>query len=59
MKEEWGDHVETVTVKGTDTPNPPANNGGKPAKTKEEIMQIKDASERQKAIIENREQFGF
>ena len=38
---------------------PPANSGnGKPAKTKEEILSIKDTAERQKAIAENMELFG-
>ena len=37
--------------------NPP---GGEPGKmTKKEIMEIKDAGERQKAIAENHELFGF
>ena len=42
---------------GAGTNNPPGNGGG--AKTKEEIMQIKDAGERQRAIAENHELFGF
>ena len=32
---------------------------GKPSKTKEEIFAIKDTDERQKAIAENHELFGF
>ena len=42
---------------GADTGNPPGNSGGK--KTKEEIMAIKDAGERQKQIALNHEMFGF
>lgn len=58
IKKEWDDFVVTTTAKGVDTPHPPANSGsGK--KTKEEILAIKDTSERQKAIAENHEIFGF
>jgi len=49
--------VSTTTTKGADTPNPPANTGG--GRSKEDIMKIKDAGERQKAMIENHELFGF
>lgn len=58
LKEEWAEHVTTVTTTGANTPNPPANNG-KGTMTKEQIFQIKDAGERQKAIAENHELFGF
>jgi len=51
--------VVSKTVKGADTANPPANNGGKSYKTKEEILAIKDRAERQTAIAENHEMFGF
>lgn len=56
--EEWGDHIESTGRKGAETSTPPLNNGGK-ATTKEEIMKIKDSTERQKAIAENHELFGF
>jgi hypothetical protein len=49
----------TKTVQGAQTANPPANNGGKNYKTKEEILAIKDRAERQNAIAENHEMFGF
>lgn len=49
--------VGKVQTGGAGTNNPPGNGGG--AKTKEEIMQIKDAGERQRAIAENHELFGF
>ena len=58
VKEEWDDHIEKSMEKGADTANPPSNNGGS-SMTKDQIMQIKDASERQKAIAENSELFGF
>lgn len=51
--------VVTKSVHGAQTANPPANNGGKNYKTKEEILAIKDRSERQAAIAENHEMFGF
>lgn len=56
--ESWNDFAVTVTETGVDTAKPPANNGGK-TMTKAEIMQIKDTAERQKAIAENHELFGF
>lgn len=59
IKEEWGDHVETQSKQGTNTPNPPSGAGGGNKMTKEEIMKIRDASERQKAIADNHELFGF
>lgn len=58
IKEEWADFIETKTEKGAKTENPPANNGGKTI-TKEQIMEIKDTSERQKAMKENAELFGL
>lgn len=48
--------VKTQTG-GAGTSTPPGNDGGK--KTKEEIMAIKDAGERQKQIALNHEMFGF
>lgn len=58
IKEEWADFIVTKTERGADTKNPPSNTGGK-TMTKEEIMEIKDAGERQAAIAENHELFGF
>ena len=58
LKKEWADFIPTSTTTGTNTATPPANSGG-PKKTKEEIFAIKDAGERQKAIAENHELFGF
>lgn len=51
--------VESSQRKGTTTPNPPSGAGGGTKMTKEEIMKIRDASERQKAIADNHELFGF
>lgn len=58
IKDDWSDHIETQTQTGANPSNPPSNIGGS-GKTKEEIMQIKDSTERQKAIAENHELFGF
>lgn len=57
-KEEWAEYVVKGGTQGAQTPNPPANTGGN-GKTKEEIMKIADTAERQKAIAENHELFGF
>lgn len=59
LKEEWAEYVQTSQTKGASTANPPAGSSGKTYKTKEEIFAIKDAGERQKAIAENHELFGF
>lgn len=58
IKEDWADFIPTKSEAGAETATPPANNGGK-GKTKEEIMSIKDRSERQKAIAENPSLFGI
>lgn len=48
--------VSTTVIKGANTPNPPAN-GGKTYTSKAEIMAIKDAGERQRAIAQNMDLF--
>lgn len=56
--DEWKEFIPTSTAKGAKIENPPAS--VKPAgKTMEEIMAIKDPMERQKAIMDNREQYGI
>lgn len=57
VKSEWSDFIETKTEKGADTKNPP--DGSRTKMTKDEILKIKDTSERQQAIAENHELFGF
>ena len=52
----WGDVKTTVTTQGAKVDNPPHNGNGK--MSKEDILKIKDTSERQKAIAENLELFG-
>ena len=59
IKEDWGDYIQTEGAEGAKTPNPPENNGGKKYSSKEEIMNIKDRNERQQAISENHELFGY
>jgi uncharacterized protein YukE len=56
IKEEWSDFIQSANVKGAETETPPANTGGQ-TMTKEDIMKIKDTSERQKAIKEHLELF--
>lgn len=58
IKSEWADFITADVTTGANTPTPPANNG-KSSKTKDEIMAIKDDHERQVAIAENHELFGF
>lgn len=57
IKEEWADFITKTEEKGADVSTPPGSTGK--TTTKDEIMQIRDAGERQKAIAENHELFGF
>ena len=57
IKDEWSDFIATTQTSGAKTATPPSN--GSTAKTKKDILKIKDAGERQKAIAENHELFGF
>jgi hypothetical protein len=57
QKDVWGDFVATTTTTGAKVDNPPTNTGSK--MTKEQIINIKDASERQAAIAANPEAFGL
>ena len=57
INDEWGEFKTTVTEKGAVVEKPLQT--GKATKTKEEIFAIKDTAERQKAIAENHELFGF
>lgn len=54
---EWGEFKTTVTERGAQVDKPPQT--GKSKMTKEEIFAIKDTNQRQKAIAENHELFGF
>ena len=57
LKSDWGDFVATTTTTGAKVDTPPTNTGSK--MTKEQIINIKDASERQAAIAANPEAFGL
>lgn len=57
INEEWSEFKTTVTERGAKVETPPQI--GKATKTKEEIYAIKDTAERQRAIAENHELFGF
>lgn len=57
INEEWSEFKTTVTERGVKVETPPQI--GKATKTKEEIYAIKDTAERQRAIAENHELFGF
>lgn len=58
LKDEWAEYVVKESESGADVTNPPENNGGAKM-TKEEILKIKDTTERQKAMAENHELFGI
>ena len=57
LKTDWSDYVGITSTKGAPVDNPPANTGSK--MTKEQIINIKDATERQAAIAANPEAFGL
>ena len=57
-EKEWEDFRVVETKKGTKTPTPPSNDGGKSTITREDIRKIKDPILRQKKMIENPELFG-
>ena len=58
LKEEWADYVQTTETRGANTATPPTT-GESGKKTRAEILAIKDASERQAAMVENKELFGY
>ena len=57
INDEWGEFKTTVTQRGAVVEKPIST--GKATKTKDEIMAIKNTAERQRAIAENHELFGF
>ena len=59
IKSDWADFIVTQSAKGANTATPPAHGGAASTKTKEDILKIKDAGERQKAIAENPTLFGI
>ena len=58
VKSEWADFVVSTGTDAAKAVTPPAG-GGKSFKSKDEIMAIKNDAERQRAIAENHELFGF
>lgn len=57
LAKEWADFIQTTNTSGANTSKPPAGSGTK--MTKDEILKIKDTGERQRAMAENHELFGF
>lgn len=57
IKAEWSDFITTTETRGIKTATPPKNTGA--SMSKEDIMKIEDDGERQKAIAENHDLFGF
>lgn len=55
VKDTYSGLVSTTVTRGAQTANPPASNGA--AKTKEQIMGIKDTAERQREIAQNLDLF--
>lgn len=55
VKDTYSGLVSTTVTRGAQTANPPVNNGT--AKTKEQIMGIKDTAERQREIAQNLDLF--
>lgn len=49
LKDEWPEYITKASKEGANTANPPNNNDGKGAKSKDEILAIKDTHERQLA----------
>lgn len=58
IKTEWADFLVETSVQGAKTATPPTSTGGN-SMTKEQIRAIKDPTERQKAMLENKELFGI
>ena len=57
IRRDWADFIVTCRPRGAHVPLPPC--GGRPARTKDEILSMRDSAERQRAIAENHELFGF
>lgn len=49
LKEEWPEYITTTSKQGANTATPPDSTASGTVKTKAEILQIKDTTERQKA----------
>lgn len=58
LKERWSGYVVTTETRTAGIETPPANTGGG-GKTKDEILAIKDGTERRRAMAQNPELFGI
>lgn len=54
---DWGEYKAAAETRGAKVDTPPTT--GKVTRTKDEILAIKDTAQRQQAIAENHELFGF
>lgn len=59
IKTEWADFIVTTQKKGAEVSKPPANDGKGGTMTKDDILKIRDTTERQAAIREHPELFGI
>ena len=59
IKSDYADFIVTKSERGADVATPPANGGNHAARTKEQILAIKDGAERRKAMAENPGLFGL
>lgn len=57
IRKDWSEYITETTERGAKVDTPPTT--GKPTASKAAILAIKDTAERQKAIAENHELFGF
>ncbi len=59
VKTEYAEFIESRHTRGAHVQNPPAGGGSGTAKTKEEILAIKDGAARRQAMAENPSLFGI
>ena len=57
IKSEWSEYIATDGTRGAEVGTPPT--AGKAVRSKADILAIKDTAERQQAIAENHQLFGF
>ena len=57
IRRDWADFIVTSSRRGATVPTPPGLGGAR--RSRDEIMAIADSRERQRAIAENHELFGF
>lgn len=57
IKKDWSEFITQTQVRGVSVETPPDN--GKPQLSRADILAIKDTAERQKAIADNHNLFGF